>query len=187
MRLNITGDHTGQSILSSAQIGLPKTPKLGLHWVYVFIRLALAALFIVFGITKLLAPQQFAVIIQSYGLIPEAIVLPVAFGLASLEVVAGLGLVFEVRGSLTAITGLLILFMLILGYGLWLGLDVDCGCFADSDPEANAYHSLRPAMYRDAGLLVGIAFLYFWRRRQSLSTLPLTRIYKRYFKGDKAR
>ena len=41
------------------------------------------------------------------------------------------------------------LFMAILGYGISMGLDVDCGCFGPEDPESKAFHGLRAALYRD--------------------------------------
>ncbi|MEJ2158353.1 MAG: DoxX family protein, partial [Desulfobacteraceae bacterium] len=62
---------------------------------------------------------------------------------------------------------LLLLFMMVLGYGIWLGLDVDCGCFAAGDPEGGAYHGLRPALYRDAVMLAGMGYLILWKRRQN--------------------
>ena len=33
------------------------------------------------------------------------------------------------RGSLILLTGLLSLFAAVLGYGIWLGLEIECGCF----------------------------------------------------------
>jgi hypothetical protein len=69
----------------------------------------------------------------------------------------------DLRGSPTIIAGLLALFMLIMGYGIWMGLDVDCGSFGPEDPEANAYHGLRPAPYRDFFIGAAILYLYSWR------------------------
>ncbi len=134
-----------------------------LNWLYHLIRISLAGIFIVSGSFKLIDPQKFALIIQAYGLTPDVTHLPVAVGLALLEIAAGAGLIFDLRGSLGIITALLLLFMVIMGYGLWLGLDVDCGCFGSGDPEEEAYHSLRPALYRDAVMLAGIGYLYIWR------------------------
>jgi len=73
-------------------------------------------------------------------------------------------LIFDLRGSLGGIAGLLVFFLLLLGYALWLGLDVDCGCFGSQDPEGFAYAGIRPAFYRDWTLLAGVAILYGLRR-----------------------
>ena len=87
-----------------------------------------------------------------------------AIGLPFLEVIAGFGLLFDIRGSLALITGLLVLFMMVLGYGIWMGLDVDCGRFGPEDPEAKAFHSLRLSLFRNLVMMAGVIFLYGWRR-----------------------
>ena len=105
------------------------------------------------GVAKLMDPQSFVFIIRAYGLLAENLILPAALGLSLAELLAGAALILDLRFALGAIAGLIVFFMLILSYGLWLGLDIDCGCFAAGDPEGEAYHSLRPALYRDAGML----------------------------------
>jgi uncharacterized membrane protein YphA (DoxX/SURF4 family) len=130
---------------------------------YGFIRISLSAIFMWSGVSKLADPQSFAVIIGAYGLIPDSWVLPVSVLLPLIELIGGAGLLFDLRGSLTAVGGLLLLFMLILGYGIWMGLDVDCGCFGPQDPEAKAFHGLRPALYRDFCMGAAIVYLYSWR------------------------
>ncbi len=135
---------------------------------YRLVRFLLAAVFIWSGTAKILAPQSFVYVIDAFGIVPEALVWPTALGLSICELVAGIGLVFDLKWSLGIITGLLGLFIVVLSYGLWLGLDVDCGCFGPDDPEGQAFHSLRPALYRDLVMLLSISFLYFWRYNQSL-------------------
>ncbi len=132
--------------------------------VYTLIRFAVGAIFVWSGTVKLLDHRHFAVIIEAYGLIPEAAVVPGALALSLLELLAGLGLMRDLRGSLVLITGMLMLFMAILGYGLWMGLDVDCGCFGPGDPEAGAFHGMRPALYRDMVMAAAIGYLFLWRR-----------------------
>jgi len=107
-------------------------------------------------------PKSFAVIIEAYGLIPESWLMPVAVILPAIEILAAVGLVWDVRWSLETITGLLILFMMILGYGIYMGLDVDCGCFGLDDPE-QAFSDLRPALYRDIVMMAGTIYLYVCR------------------------
>jgi hypothetical protein len=68
------------------------------------------------------------------------------------------------QGSLAAIAGLLMLFAAVLAYGIWMGLDVDCGCFGPDDPEAEAFHGLRLSLWRDLAMCAGVAFIYAWRR-----------------------
>ena len=130
-------------------------------------RWILATLFIWAGCTKLADLQAFGAIIRDFGIVPEMSVMPIAIILPILEVVAAIGLIFDVRGSLAVITVLLSLFIVILGYGIWLGLDIDCGCFGPEDPESIAYNGLRSAFYRDLAMMAVIFHLYFWRFRKT--------------------
>ena len=90
--------------------------------------------------------------------------MPVAIGLPLLEVTAGTGLLLDIRGSLAMIAGLLLLFMVVLGYGIWMGLDVDCGCFGPEDPEAEALHGLRISVFRHLVMMGGVFIIYGFRR-----------------------
>lgn len=131
------------------------------------------------GVFKLIDPNHFVIIIEAYGLIPEGWTMAVALGLSCLEVVAGLGLLLDIRGGLAVMAALLVLFVGVLGYGLWMGLDIDCGCFGPGDPEAEAYHGLRPALYRDFVMLAGVFYLYFLRYYRPEVPNRLDRLFKR--------
>jgi uncharacterized membrane protein YphA (DoxX/SURF4 family) len=139
-----------------------------MDWLYRLCRWTLGCIFIYAGGTKLLEPEIFAVLIEAYGIVPEELLMPVAIGLPFLEVIAGFGLLFDIRGSLALITGLLVLFMVVLGYGIWMGLDVDCGCFGPEDPEAEAFHGLRLSLFRDLVMMAGVVFIYGWRRYHAI-------------------
>ncbi len=143
------------------------------NWTYKLLRWSLGAIFLYAGSIKLLAPKLFAVLIEAYGVVPESLLMPVAFALPALEVIAGIGLLFDIEGSLAVIAGLLVLFITVLGYGIWMGLDVDCGCFGPEDPEAEAFHGLRLSLYRDLIMLAGIAFTYGWRRYHAIKPLRI--------------
>ena len=134
-----------------------------LRWLYHGLRLLVAGIFLWSGISKALAPGEFAAMIDAYGLLPEVLVTPCAFVLILLELAAGSGLLMEKRGALALISLMMVLFLLVLAYGIALGLDIDCGCFGPGDPEAEAFHDLRGAFLRDLWLLLGIGYLYIWR------------------------
>jgi len=55
----------------------------------------------------------------------------------------------------------------VLGYGLWLEIDIDCGCFGKDDPEHKFFSNLKIASLRDLFLLLPVAYLY---RRGGLNT-----------------
>jgi uncharacterized membrane protein YphA (DoxX/SURF4 family) len=134
----------------------------GLTWLYHGLRLALAGVFIYAGFIKLLDPRAFAHAIAQYDLIPETLLPLVAVGLPALELLAGVGLIFEVRGSLTTITILLLIFLMILGFAVWHNLDIDCGCFTADDLAGQ--EGLKIAFWRDL-IMIGAIFYLYWRRR----------------------
>jgi uncharacterized membrane protein YphA (DoxX/SURF4 family) len=134
----------------------------GLTWLYHFLRLGLACIFIYAGFIKLLDPRAFAHAIAQYDLIPEMLLPLVAVGLPALELLAGVGLSFEVRGSLTLIALLLLIFLVILGYAVWHNLDIDCGCFTADDLAGQ--EGLKTAFWRDP-IMIGATLFLYWRRR----------------------
>ena len=153
-----------------------------MNWLYTLCRWILGGIFIYAGTTKLLAPEIFATLIDAYGIAPESMIMPVAMTLPLLEVMAGIGLMLDHRGSLAVITGLLVLFIAILGYAIWMGLDVDCGCFGPEDIEAKAFHGLRLSLFRDMVMLGGAAFIYGWRWFGGIAPVGTKGIVNRLFK-----
>lgn len=145
--------------------------------VYTLVRWTLGLIFLYAGGSKLVDPRSFAVLMDAYGLVPGPLLMPAAVGLPALEVIAAVGLLADVRGSLTAMTALVLLFVAILGYGLHMGLDVDCGCFGPEAIEAEAFHGLKTAIYRDLAMLAGLGYLYWWRFSRSYLPVRLSRLF----------
>jgi hypothetical protein len=132
-------------------------------WTYRIVRMALAGLFIYGGVIKLLNPRAFAVIIAAYDLVPESLLPILAVGLPLIETIAGLALLLDRPWGLHLITGLLVLFVFTVGYGILGDLDVDCGCFGAWELDKQA--ALRAAFYRDLVLIGVVApYLYLSRR-----------------------
>ncbi|CCO23386.1 MauE/DoxX family redox-associated membrane protein [Maridesulfovibrio hydrothermalis] len=131
---------------------------------YFIIRCILAGVFLYAGAGKLMDVQGFATVISGYGLLPDQLNIVAAVVLPLAEIVIAAGLVWDIKGSLSSYSILLLIFMGVLAHGINMGLDVDCGCFAPGDPEGEAYHSLREALFRDVFLLGACAYLYFLRR-----------------------
>ena len=121
------------------------------------VRILLGAIFILAGGLKLVDPRAFARTISAYGLLPEELLVPAAIALPAVELLAGTGLLFKVRGSLTTVCGLLTCFLFVLGYAIWKNLDVDCGCF--SQLEIHARNTLVLAFLRDLCLMAASFYL----------------------------
>ena len=130
-----------------------------LYWT---IRIAIGSLFIYAGFNKIIDPRSFAQLISHYNLVPDFLLAPVAIGLPVLEIIAGLGLIFNIRGSLTTIFGLLIAFVFVLWYGILNDLNIDCGCFTPA--EISSQGNLRQAFYRDLLMIAGITYMFFFKR-----------------------
>ena len=130
-------------------------------WSYNLLRVLLGGIFIYSGAVKLLDVKGFARMISLYDLVPEQFLAPVAIGLPALELVAGIGILFEIPGALSAIFAMLLMFCSILWYGILKDLDIDCGCF--STAELKGQNSLRQALYRDFVMIAGCCYLYLYR------------------------
>ena len=137
-------------------------------WPYRIVRMALAALFIYGGVIKLFDPKAFAATISAYDLVPDISLPVVAIGLPLIETIAGLALLLNRPWGLHLVTGLLVLFVFVLGYGILGDLDVDCGCFGAEELDKRA--GLREAFYRDLILIGMVApYLYLSRRVRELA------------------
>jgi uncharacterized membrane protein YphA (DoxX/SURF4 family) len=133
------------------------SPKL-----YLLVRIVLGLVFIYAGAAKLIDPKAFAKIIAQYDILPESLLAPFAVGLPAVELLAGIGLIFNVRGSFALIASLLVIFVLVLGYGVLNNMDIDCGCF--SSEEINARNSLKEALFRDLLMIGAACYIYIYRR-----------------------
>ena len=130
-------------------------------WPYRIVRIVLGAVFVTVGLTKLSDPKAFARALSLYEIIPDQLLSLAAIGIPLTEVIAGFGLVFDIRGSLTVIGGLLVLFVTVLYYGVISGFDIDCGCYLPWEREEFA--SLKSALYRDFFMIGLVIYMYLWR------------------------
>jgi uncharacterized membrane protein YphA (DoxX/SURF4 family) len=145
-------------------------------WAYRILRVIIGGVFIYSGAVKVLDVKGFARMVSQYNLVPDQLLAPVAYGLPIVELLAGFGLIFEIPGTLTAISGMLVMFIGILWYGILKNLDIDCGCF--STEELTGQDSLRQALYRDLAMIAVCGYFYLYRivrirRTQSSGRWPL--------------
>ena len=115
-------------------------------------RLYLAYVLIFACLHKIAEPAAFAMDVATYQFLPLPLINLMAIILPWLELVTGLMLVLglRVRAAALLIAGMMVMFMIALGWALYLGLDMSCGCFA-SQGEADSISGL--TMWRDAGWL----------------------------------
>ena len=123
-----------------------------------FSRIVLAVVFLYGGIPKLFAPVEFAAVISAYGLLPDSLVFPAAIILPLAEAATAIGLLLNCRWAMISAILLLLVFIIVLSYGISLGLDIDCGCFGPEDHEYGVMSSLKAARLRDLVFLVPAAY-----------------------------
>lgn len=100
-------------------------------------RIALALIFLAAGIAKLREPWlQFAVSINSFKIVPDDLLEPIARTLPWFEVVVGLAVLSGIRLKWTSLLATAILggFLALLIRSWAMGLEVDCGCFGSGEP-----------------------------------------------------
>jgi uncharacterized membrane protein YphA (DoxX/SURF4 family) len=127
-------------------------------------RLALGIIFLYAGIEKIIAPQEFAVAVYNYRLLPDWSINMVAVILPWLEAFLAAGLItgIYVRGSALLSSLLFLVFAIALTTSLVRGLDISCGCFGGSIGNINWLY-----LVRDTGLLsMSIFALFFDRGRR---------------------
>lgn len=132
-------------------------------------RWLLAAVFLYAAAPKIADLELFARIIGAYGLLPEMLLLPVAVLLVLAELAAAVLLFCGRREGLLLSGMLLLLFVMVLSYGIWLGLDIDCGCFGAEDPEHLAFSGLRAALVRDLLLCIPLGYGWWYYQQKNNS------------------
>ncbi|MEX1299388.1 MAG: MauE/DoxX family redox-associated membrane protein [Desulfotignum sp.] len=148
---------------------------------YMAVRFILGGIFLYSGVLKLSDLEAFAGIIHAWDMLPRQLTGMAALVIALTEFSAGAGLILDIKASLGTITVLLVMFMVLLSYGIGMGYDIDCGCFGESDPEAQAFHSLRQALVRDIFMASMAGFLYLWRRRKPHNPVSWDQLFNHFF------
>ena len=144
----------------------------GHAWLALPARLYLGYVFVWACLHKIAAPATFALDVATYQLLPLSLVNITALVLPWVELFAGVMIVlgFRTRGAALLIAGMMVVFMIALGWALHQGLDMSCGCFASQSSDAHAISWL--TMLRDAGwLALALYVLVFDRRPLGLDRL----------------
>lgn len=114
-------------------------------------RLVLALIFVVAGVVKFTDIIDFSMRIGDFGLVHDSLLVPAAWIVALAEIFTGIGLVLNVRACLYSALVLLTMFVGVLAYGVFLGLDIECGCFG---------HGYQVKLKTQ--LLIDLGFILLW-------------------------
>ena len=117
----------------------------------------MGSVFLWAGVSKLIDVQAFITAIGEFGLVWEPLLAIVAWGMIGLELLAGVGLWCGRRLAVGLAAALLSVFLCVLGYGILLGLDIECGCFGTGDGMGSL--TLKQAAVLDLVLLATCGWL----------------------------
>lgn len=113
--------------------------------VYTVCRILLGIIFIYASWDKILDPGTFAKFIANYQIVSLSMGKLAAHFLPWLELVCGICLIINrwSRGSAMVVAMLLVVFMVALGYNIYRGYDISCGCFSlDEKAPTNMWISM---------------------------------------------
>jgi putative oxidoreductase len=132
--------------------------SLGKRRLVFFFRLLIGGLFLYAGLSKIGEPYKFAAAIQAYQFLPQFLVGLAAVVIPWIETVGALALLFgwKPRSALVIFILLLVFFVAIIGFTMFRGLDIDCGCGLLSDRKVGWL-----VLIEDLTLLLVISWLYF--------------------------
>lgn len=146
------------------RLALPSVPRdlLPSAWVCLLARIFTGIVFLWTGGVRLMDIGAFIKILSSCSLLPDVLILPVAIGLPVAQLVAGVGLVFDLRGSVKVSCCVLLMSLAVLAYGILSNVNPDCSFFS-AGPLVDQ-NSLPSALLRDVGLLAVMLYLLLGER-----------------------
>lgn len=136
------------------------------RWLLIAGRLGLAAIFLWAGIAKAREPWlQFAIAIDSFKIVPESWLEPIARTLPWCEIALGVVLIPGILARWFSLitTGMLAWFLFIGIRASVKGLTVDCGCFGSGHGEIDAMWFVEHVAMLALGLAVTAG--EFWKSR----------------------
>lgn len=130
--------------------------KFGL--LFLLLRIALGLMFVYASYDKILHPQAFSVAVYNYQLLPDMLINVAALTLPWLELLLGLCLMSGawLPGATVLSSGLLTLFLGVLVFNQFRGLDIHCGCFSTETTSSPAGLG---TILRDIGFLAVSLYL----------------------------
>lgn len=124
-------------------------------------RIILGLIFIFASWDKVLEPSAFSEVVANYQILPEVLVAPTAIFLPWLELTCGFCLVANrwTGGSAIIVTALIVIFTAAIGFNIYRGMDVACGCFTldQSAPAGMWLYLLRDVIF----LVMGVTTLRY--------------------------
>ncbi|MCZ7582372.1 MAG: DoxX family membrane protein [Deltaproteobacteria bacterium] len=126
------------------------------------LRVGFGVMFLFAGVPKIVDPAAFAIGVDNYHMLPNALVNLFAIALPWVEVAIGVLLIAGVFTEAAALVSLVlcVMFTVALAQAITRGLDISCGCFSVEGGE-----KVSPVLLlRDLLLILGSAWIMFFNR-----------------------
>jgi uncharacterized membrane protein YphA (DoxX/SURF4 family) len=128
-------------------------------WLTVRGQILLGVVFVAAALPKIADPPSFAHMIYNYRLLPGQLVNGAGLFLPWFELLSGVALVLGIwkRTASAAIGALLLVFIAAIGFNLFRGNPIDCGCFdvsAAGRSVAERFREMWWVVARDLGMLL---------------------------------
>jgi putative oxidoreductase len=108
------------------------------HWIWLVARLLLGSIFIYASYHKIIAPDEFAKIVNGYDLFPSETINLIAITIPFIELISGIALIIGIytRPAAIIIIGMLAAFVIAISINIIRGHEFDCGCFSSDTSQA---------------------------------------------------
>lgn len=132
--------------------------------VSLLVRLGLGGVLVVAASLKIADPQQAALAVQAYQILPVSVAEMVGYGLPLIELGLGVLLILGLGTRLSAIGAGALMTAFVIGVAsAWgRGLSIDCGCFGGGGQVAQGEANYVPVLLRDAFFVVLAGWLVIY-------------------------
>ena len=106
---------------------------------FIACRVLLGLVFLVACVHKIIFPQEFALAIYQYQILPDALVNISAITLPWIELVLAMAIMFSPRfkdGAALSMAVLLLIFTVAISFNILRGMDISCGCFSTESSQS---------------------------------------------------
>lgn len=95
------------------------------------LRIGVAGSLLLAAVQKIQSPKAFALSIDAFGMVPSALIIPLAFLFIWQEIIAGVALALGIWTRASALLAglLLLVFLGALAWAVFHGMSISCGCF----------------------------------------------------------
>lgn len=134
-----------------------------LKWGDFVVRFVVGGMFLFASLSGAFQFSFYVTIVSAFGLVPEFLDPVLTVVLLMSAMVAGLMTLFGRAEGILLSLALLLCFAIVAGYGVAIGLDIDCGCLPEDDPKYLAFSNLRIELVKYIACMVPLAFSYWFR------------------------